>query len=129
MGLAIWSASLNESALLGKPVSLAIMIMRCREKPDIGDKQNAVVMQEAITGMNPENLACVMTFADQDKKYTIDYAMAFVNEFFQLFEKTAKPIKVPPKENFFLFHGKGATPTKHEGLLAWIKKISPNNYA
>lgn len=80
-------------------------------------------MNEAIAGMKPENLACVFTSAEQDETYTLDYAMEFVNEIFWLFDLIEKPIKVPPKENFFLFHGKGETPTKQEDLLAWIKKI------
>ena len=86
MSLTTWSASLNESALLGKPVALALMVMRCRERPDVGDKQNAVVLQEAISGMNPENLACVMTFADQDPTYDVNYAQEFVTEYFGLFD-------------------------------------------
>ena len=80
-------------------------------------------MHEAIVGIKPENLACVITSVEQDEKYTLEYAMEFVNEIFWLFKNKEKPIKVPPKENFFLFHGKGETPTKHEDLLAWIKKI------
>ena len=61
MGLAIWSASLNESSLLERPVSLVIMIFRCCDRPDFHDIYNTLVMHEAIVGIKPENLACVIT--------------------------------------------------------------------
>ena len=44
MSLATWSTNLNNSLLLGKPVSLAIMVMMCKVRPDVGDKQNALVL-------------------------------------------------------------------------------------
>ena len=64
MSLAEWAAKLNTSGLNGRPLDLCLLVFEQTTRPSVQDKQNILVMQEAVSAIGAENIAVVFTHCD-----------------------------------------------------------------
>ena len=64
MTLAEWAQKLNTSGLNGQPLDLCLLVFKQTPRPQVTDKQNVIVMQEAVTAIQASNIAVVFTHCD-----------------------------------------------------------------
>jgi len=64
MTTAAWADRLSKIIVGDRAVSLCLMVIKTKWRPDICDKQNILVMAEAIKKIEADNYAVVMTHTD-----------------------------------------------------------------
>lgn len=77
MPIGDWVNSLKKIG--GTKVSLCLLFIMQKVRPDAQDKMNILVMLEAVKELNPDNVAVVFTHCDENRSFTKAKGLLFLN--------------------------------------------------
>lgn len=104
MPIGTWINALRKVG--GKEISLCLLFIMQKFRPDTLDKTNILVMMEALREINPENVAVVFTHCDENPSFTKEKGVKYMDSLLKTMNKDQYnvPFQVTA-ERIFLFKG------------------------